>query len=370
MYNTLTEIIQDIHSEVKIRSPYFPTSPVLIYMGVGTFAGLIKHDENNKIILEAENYHQYPPFIRHLKETIDDLKVFIILIDPNQENPPYMTRDENLNENFTPLDQDKFISEDERLTVYVFRKCVTADAYPRIYDGENVINITKDLEYLHRLCIENVYSFLCHDYSGRQIKYLAESFDSSLGIYLDRIIYGFNYREDTGCYFDLTGPSAFIPFRIKSNRERKSLKFFNIYKYLTTGKFFKIEMAKEKFQPFQEMIDIQKVKIIENICEDFKNHHLATLRVIHKKMNGDLEIEIHDYHFHLIPDDKKLQILDLVRYKAFHNIFDILVKHYSKDFDKISRLKGFDLSGHDLFRLIISNPNPYLWVDELQKFVL
>ena len=37
--------------------------PIYIYIGIGTYAGLIN---NNSGILEPQNYHQYPPFLQNL----------------------------------------------------------------------------------------------------------------------------------------------------------------------------------------------------------------------------------------------------------------------------------------------------------------
>ena len=66
-----------------------PNQPVFIYVGVGTAAGLV----NAEGILEPPNYHQFPPFLQDLRNRIPNLNLFIVLIDPNQENPPYMVRD-------------------------------------------------------------------------------------------------------------------------------------------------------------------------------------------------------------------------------------------------------------------------------------
>ena len=52
--------------------------------------------KNNNGILEPQNYHQYPPFLQHLKNKIVDLNLFIVLIDPMQEQPPYMVADKGM----------------------------------------------------------------------------------------------------------------------------------------------------------------------------------------------------------------------------------------------------------------------------------
>ena len=71
-----------------------PHEPVFIYIGVGTMAGL----RNSDGTLAEENYHQYPPFVKELRNRIPCLNTFIVLIDPLQENPPYLLRDFPLKE--------------------------------------------------------------------------------------------------------------------------------------------------------------------------------------------------------------------------------------------------------------------------------
>ena len=89
-------------------------NPVFIYTGVGT-SGSVDHNG----ILQLQNYHQYPPFLQNLKNTIPNLHIFIILIDPYQETPPYMVNDKNLllesnNENI-----ECYTNNTNNLTVYV-----------------------------------------------------------------------------------------------------------------------------------------------------------------------------------------------------------------------------------------------------------
>jgi hypothetical protein len=364
MFPTFISIIKDIERDIS-NIPI--ESPILIYIGVGTFAGLMTMDDNNQRILEDSNYHQYPLFIRDMKNKIPNLQLYIILIDPIQENPPYMITDRNLHEQFYQTEnEDKFKSIDNRITTYVFRKNVTMDIY-NSREEDYIINITRDLEYLNKMCIENTLSLLYHDYSGRQVNYLAEYFDSQLNMYLDRIIYGFNSRQDTGCYFDLT--TSTIPYRLKHNRQRTTIKFYNVFKYLETKKYYKIDASVVKYDgKFKNIILNQKQFIIDNICTDLNTYGLATMRVIYKKMNGDDEIIIHDYHFNYIKGKEKEQILKLLEQKEYNKIYDILFEYYSKYFKTICCLKNYDLTGKELLQIITSNPNPYLWISEMKKF--
>ncbi len=364
MFLTFNAIIKDIQQDIQDIPE---NAPVLIYIGVGTFAGLMTTDNNNQRILEDSNYHQFPLFIRNMKRQINNLHLYIILIDPMQENPPYMIKDRRHGEQFYQTDkEDKFKSIDNRITTFVLRKNVTMNVY-NYRDDREILNITKDLEYLNRMCIENAYSLLYHDYSGRQVSYLAEYFDSQLNNYLDRIIYGFNSRQDTGCYFDLNNST--IPYRLKNNRQRTSIKFYNIFKYLQTKKYYKIDMSVDIYgENFKNNILSQKQFIIDNICTDLNSHGLATMRVIYKKINGDDELIIHDYHFNYIKGKEKEQILELLKYHDYNKIYHILTKYFSKYFQIICCLKNYDLTGEELLQIITSNPNPYLWVSEMKKY--
>ena len=365
MFPTLYSIIKNIEEDI-LDIP--ENAPILIYIGVGTFAGLITIDNNNLRILEDCNYHQYPSFIRNMKNEIPNLHLYIILIDPIQENPPYMITDKRIQEDFYQTDnEDKFKSIDNRITTYVLRKTVITDVYKYNVHDDQILNITKDLEYLNQICIEKVYSLLYHDYSGRQVNYLAEHFDSQLNSYLDRIIYGFNSRQDTGCYFDLNNST--IPYRLKNNRERISIKFYNVFKYLQTKKYYKIDMSVDNYErKFKNIILNQKQLIIDNICTDLNTYGLATMRVIHKKINGDDDLVIHDYHFNYIKGKVKEQILELLKHEDYNKIYHILTKYFSKYFQIICSLKNYDLNGEELLQIITSNPNPYLWISEMKTY--
>jgi hypothetical protein len=366
MFPTFRSIITDIQTEIS----YIPTkSPVLIYIGVGTYAGLARLEENTNIrILTDDNYHQYPPFIKSLKNNVKKLNLFIILIDPIQENPPHMIIDKKLEENFRECeDPNKFKSQDNRITTYVLREPVTMCVYNKHHTDTN--DITNDLEYLNRYCIENTVNLLYHDFSGRSVRYLAEYFDSQLNMYLDRIVYSINSREDTGCYFDLTQSNAHMAYRIKRNRGRVSLKFYNVFKYLQTKKYSKIESSIIKYDiKFQDIINKQKQLIIDNICSDFYNHSLATMRSVYKKIQGE-DLDIRECHFNYIQNDIKQQILKILETHNYERIYQILFEYFGEKLDIIATLKKLDLNGSEILHIITSNPNPYLWISDMMTFL-
>jgi hypothetical protein len=83
--------LQDIYQDIQNKSA-LSREPVFIYTGVGTAAGLRNADGT----LELKNYHQYPPILQDLKNLIPALKLYIVLLDPCQECPPYMIKDKQM----------------------------------------------------------------------------------------------------------------------------------------------------------------------------------------------------------------------------------------------------------------------------------
>ena len=163
----LDDIINNIINKIR-NIPL--EEPVFIYTGVGAAAGSV--DENG--ILQLQNYHQYPPFLQNLKNTIPNLHIFIILIDPYQETPPYMATDKNLilgpnemapNEIANEMGPNEmgpndilndpieyYSNKNKNINVYVMRKCVYTDPYQ---PNNNYINITDQLRNLNSFAIDN-----------------------------------------------------------------------------------------------------------------------------------------------------------------------------------------------------------------------
>ena len=59
----MDNIIASIES--MIHQPEFQDIPIMIYVGIGTFAGLMTNDDGI-MYLEDKNYHQFPPCIQKI----------------------------------------------------------------------------------------------------------------------------------------------------------------------------------------------------------------------------------------------------------------------------------------------------------------
>lgn len=370
-------IINSIINEIEI----IPLeNPVFIYTCVGGAAGLI--DVNG--ILQPENYHQYPPFLQNLKNTIANLHMFIILIDPHQESPPYMVNDKNLLdikkifENKNEIDNNSdvkyYTNNDNTLTVYTMHK----DVYTDPYESKNgYINITEQLRKLNLFAIENNITTLYHDFTGRKNSLLAEYFDSTLYDHLDHIIYSLSAREDHGCIFDLSQISSYFPFRIDSqsfiNRNKRVIiRLFNIFRFTTMDTITeKIEIETMNYPPYMRiMIEKQKEQVITTIKDEIRNDIFSNLRIILRLVKEEEKYEEikHVYFFNNLPEYEKNKALSLYHEKKFNNLIDFLINYYGKKIDLVVKIKELDISGREILQFIINGTNPYDWYKSLENF--
>ena len=367
-------ILNDIINSIIDKTSTIPLEePVFIYTGVGAAAGSV--DQNG--ILQLENYHQYPPFLQNLKNTIPNLHIFIILIDPYQENPPYMATDKNLILEYSStstINKNIECYSNNKLTVYVMRKCVYTEPYEA---KEDYINITDQLRHLNNFAINNNITTLYHDFSGRKNALLAEYFDKGLNEHLDHIIYGLSAREDHGCIFDLTTISSYFPFKIDyveflNNNKRIIIKLFNIFRFTTLDTVKeKLEIEMTNYPPYMlPMIEKQKEQVISSIKKELINEIFSMFRIIVRLITGDETYEEvkNVYFFNNLPEDEKNKAFSMYHKKDFNNLFDFLINYYGKKIDIVSKIKYLDISGREILLFIINGSNPYDWYKSMNNF--
>jgi hypothetical protein len=329
--------------------------PVFIYTGVGTAAGLINRATG---ILEQKNYHQYPPFLQDLKNTIVNLHLFIILIDPQQEDPPYLMTDQQLKK--------------ENVSVFTLRQSVYAEPYN---SADYAIDITVQLRTLNQFAIQNNITTLYHDFSGRRVNLLAEYFDKEIGEHLDHVVYGMSARTDHGCIFDLTDLSAYFPYRLypsPAENKRTILKLFNVFKYLVQETNKNIDVIDASLYPpyMHEMILLQKNQIITTIKSDLKNNMLSILRIVTRLLNGtDKHEEVpHLYIFNFLPKLAREHSINLFNDRNYKDLLTYLMNLFGKEINVISRLNHLDIDGHEILKFIINSPNSYDWYKNINDF--
>lgn len=352
-----------------------PKEPVFIYVGVGTAAGLVNSDG----ILEPTNYHQFPPFLQYVRKRITNLNLFLVLIDPRQENPPYMARDFPLIE--IQIDEYQMENaENGSLHVFVFRKNVYTDTDVQENENWNVnnnnddaVNITETLRDLNNFAIANQASLLYHDFTGRRTANLAEYFEYECeNQYMDQIIYAMSARKDHGCYFDLTHSSSYYPIRLAVDlNTRPIIKMFNLYKFIANNKLYRIAAEQIEYgEEMQELIKVQKEHVADDISMRFKNIDISMLRQICKIiLNPTDDIDPNLYLYNNITKSIRNIYLELFHKKEYQLLFDILYDYCEHQLEIYSHLKGLDISGQDMLKFITANEDPYKWYDSIKMFL-
>ena len=390
---TLTTIITNIKERIQL----IPVNePVFIYIGIGTFAGL----KNNNGVLEPQNYHQYPPFLQHLINSIPQLNLFIVLIDPMQEQPPYVIADKGLdwvNNNdsnqFTSLvstanyacsqgsgqvqqmgraPQYMRGSGGRAPTVYSLLQKIYTDPYECYGDSTN---ITEELRELNKYVMEENITLLYHDFTGRRNSVLADYFDIEIGTHLDHVVYGMSARQDHGCYFDLTDIGSYFPWQLRLGAQRPLIKLFNIFYYIVNDSMNRIAQDAETYVSDMAIdvntrINIQIEQVISTIKSDLINHMLSLLRIVFRLIVGDEQREdINVEHcFNFISKIRREEFINLYNDTNYSELYNKLIDYFSKDIDVVAKLKKLDLTGKEILQFIISGDKPYEWYANIKLF--
>jgi hypothetical protein len=354
-----------IINHIKHKINHIPIhEPIYIYIGVGTYAGL----KNNNGILELQNYHQYPPFLQNLKNIISDLNLFIILIDPMQEQPPYMVADKGLYEEIVDNNNKIYSSNDKKLIVYSLLQNIYTDPYENY--NNNYINITQELRELNNYVIEKNITLLYHDFTGRRNSLLSEYFDKELKYSLNKVIYGISARQDHGCYFDLNHIGSFFPFRIiREPGKRQLVELFNIYNYIIND--YSIDNDSHNYPEYmRSMINSQIEQVITIVKTDLTNHIMSLLRILYRLMSGDdkyEEINI-DYSFNYFSKYCRDEYLKLFHERQYNSLYRKIIDGFSKDMDIVAKLKKYEISGNEMLLFIIHGDKPYEWYNNIKQF--
>jgi len=386
----------------------------IIYVGIGTYAGLKEPDGT----LLLKNYHQYPPFLQNLKNSYADVSLSILLIDPCQENPPYLVEDKGLvpkdkglvpkdkglvpkdkglvpkdkglvpkdkglvpkdkglvpkDKGLVPKDKDKdndhnmsdiYTSPDQSLTLYTLRQNVYTDPYRKYND--DYINITEHLRALNNYAIANNVLFIYHDFTGRSNRLLAEFFDAEIKQHLDHIIYGLGLREDMGCYFDLTDLCAYHPVY---RTAQGALKLFNVYDYIVNEKLQLMFESKDQFDTDIVNNHLQRLLLI--IKQELNNVALQALRIVFRLITGEDVKEFDHYamEYNYFPLDKRNICLNYCREKNFCDLYDFLLTEFGKKLEVVAYIKKLDMTGREILEFITMGDDPFKWYDNVKHFV-
>lgn len=356
-------MLRDIETSLKVKERL---GPIVVYTGIGTAASPSLETGQ----LEMANYHQFPPFLQEMKRNIPLMQLYILLIDPRQEDPPYLITDPRLNN-----------INKNGLFVYSWREDVGTVLNKQPLNDEYeppFIDITANLQTLNAFAIKNCVTTFYHDFTGKPNHLLAEFFDedATLNGHYDHIIYGLNARQDLGCYFDLTAAGCYYAYRmVDKDVGKKMLTVFNYYhdtddqmnQYLTS------ELDEER-------INVQRELIISQVKALFRNRAFSKMRHVYAKAvqsdddgNDGLQRDNDEPCNEHFTDDIALptlrqKIVDQLRQKKYFALFENLVHYYAKPLDRVAKILQLDLTGYEILEFILQS-EPYQWYDELQKFL-
>ena len=342
-----------------------PTDPVFIYVGVGTAA-------NTKENLPLANYHQFPPFLQDLRNKIPNLHLFLLLIDPYQESPPYVVTEYKLHG-----DNDETHYRSEFIQTFVYKLNVYTDADINA-DGLNITPILRDLNEFAK---EKQVSLLYHDFTGRKTALVAEYFDRENKEYLDQIIYGMSAREDHGCFFDLSEPMAYFPYKLDYvENSRPILKMFNYYKYILNNSYQASEGELQTYPADMHKIARgQKEQIIQIFRTNFKNINLSVLRQIRKiqleytnavdVVAHEVDVDYSKYLFRDLPKFYREMFMELYKEKDYDLLCELLFNYTASELDIYAKLKHMDMSGKDILTFITLDEDPYKWYNTINELL-
>lgn len=361
-------------------------TPCIIYMGIGTYGGMLTNN-NGHYILEDKNYHQFPPTLQKIYRDNKDVHIFIILVDPLQEKPVFMSKDDNLKEklfnnlDWITLEDNLEIYINNRITVYPFRHMVKTHAYD-MHDIDDIVDITCHLDRINKISIDKDLTFIYHDFSGRDTSFHIEKyFYNSIKNNLDHIIYGLGNGLINECYFDFTTPASFLATKI-DYRSRKLITSFNlryiIEKYKDKPNNISFEeyiydiidsYGLENYENIQGQIQIT----IDNFKYKFKNYIIYIFRIIKdfndKLINGGVCERINEIMYYISTFSKDISdyINNLVRHKDI-NIFEKTLEMFGKLYKneiKIALMNSqySNYSYIDILKIVTENQDKYKWFE-------
>mgnify|MGYP001594973207 FL=1 len=189
---------------------------VTIYVGIGSSAKYsVQQDSLTGMYkIDPKQEQEYPMFLSTLKSKYPTHPVYIILIDPALEDPPFVVCDSHnkLDTSYWSYDEkiNIFNSEGTNIHVIPVRISVTYDFYSR-HEPE-ALNITIFFDKLNELSIKNNWLSILHDFSGKNIALMAERYDELLKYHKNHIIYGLGVRRDESCCINLILPMCNFVF--------------------------------------------------------------------------------------------------------------------------------------------------------------
>jgi hypothetical protein len=268
----------------------------------------------------------------------------------------------------------------EFIQTFVYRERVYND--PDLNEAD--LNITPMLRDLNAFAKEKQVSLLYHDFTGRQTALVAEYFDNENKEYLDQIIYGMSAREDHGCFFDLTQPNAYFPYKlVYPENSRPIVKMFNYYKYCVNRTYHESAIDLQTYpREMQDLAAVQKEQIIRTIHTQFKTTNLSALRQVRKLLIDEQQAEhieaehieqqdhnMANYIFNDLPKFYREMFKDLFKEQEYDLLYEMVFNYSASELEKLAQLKELALCGEDLLTFITLDEDPYKWYNTMNEML-
>lgn len=306
---------------------------VQIYVALGSALSPINYRNGGDWYVPPENNQQYPPFIDQVKNYYHDVDTHIILIDPEIENPPYITQCEYLN-----LDKNQWCVQTYKSKKVYFNKMAQTTVYTISYS----IDFTDDIDFFNDLnmrAINNGWFVVVHDFIGfGSMTHLAFQFDETVKDHLNHIIYCLDLRKDSMCYINLDSNISKFYFISK-----KSIRVFNPY-YYHINKLYRAlylfvkandnPIVREQYETF---VELRKNKIVEHVVRLLRQTHLL------EREYNDVSLVIEKVPNTLIDDVVVNNMKACIENRDFGKLYFHAVQLFYRELDNICTILGHEI---------------------------
>jgi hypothetical protein len=303
------------------------TNTTVIYVSFGCLAS---NTENYyKTSDTYSRNHEYPLFLRKMRQKYGKFNLHMFLIDPMLEKIPYVCEnvpESGLKYSWETHDDIKFINKEENIIVYGLREYGYHRGSEFLHSDQDKINnrFVVFIDKLNELSIKNSWTTFIFTHTGEYFSHAPKTFYKKLGQHNNHIIYGYFIQDnESSCGIDTSIKECdFI-----TKMENKKITVFNPYYHYDSFNETLMKdldkMSREErdyaLQQFNTVVFKQKKKYIEAI--------LSCLRTIYKCKEKNENLPNHQYDF-ITKLQFEYEILDIniVNEILFDQVLEIL-KH-------------------------------------------
>jgi hypothetical protein len=361
--NTLVDTINDI------------SNPGMIYVAIGSAAMMKENDGNGKWTIDERFEQQYPIFIKNFIAKYPNKSVHIILIDPQIEDPPFVTCDitNKMAEHWRKKrinEIDIYIDDNNLRYIYPIKIAVN-------YNIKNIIENANEYDiknFLHELNNYTIYKkSLCvvHDYTGKMMNEIGKYFDDTIKNNHCNIIYGLGARMDGGCYIDLTLPICDFVY----NDLYEEIEFFNPYTFSNNVKDMVDNiMIKNTFDICDRDIEIMREQVTMFLINKrmfLEKTVLTMMRQIKLLLKGD-KIQM-NYDFEYIKNKYFFETETMLNNELYDDLLikmiDVLSIEANEYFCSVHGEEVGQKMKNDMIDIFLSNKNPYEIYNEMISII-